>query len=548
MFKSSTSRDIIHDTQASSVNIERRQEDIWGWIDHFENKVDGGNFVYITDTDYKNLFAAFSKLMADIKRSNDQKPVGFHFNGREYSFVDDERCRINTSTNGSLRIELIMVRGGDKKQKLIHVTYSMYKHNNAGYVLAFIGNPTTIIAGNNIRPVRSSTSAYKESLMFYKLGILLPEFIFAAEKKPFQWSSLTKRAIQRGQIKVSNTQWAVYLPSENKKIDLGLLAGLYCARLMQRVDSVSLGEHLGFHSTSTMRNKRNGRLSGVFLTRKKGANHVLTINFYDKAESVLNKKQGKTLSQMEMKTINNAIRLDITAHASYLTSIIKAAKKHAQLLIDIKPEIATKLKVFLGDSKDENITAYKVCRAMSILAIDIKDGEFIKRGFTPWLVQRILDDELRLMSILRKCHEAIDIENVSDPKYKKFLNYWKMHYYQESSEFVDAAVADLKLKKTQIYATRNAIYKDTGIDVFIPYDYWRDLAAASAVYGMSEEDKDMFYKIRMGIVTDQKVIGKTIQKLFASANKKIKKTSVQMLASLQVSAKQIEAEEITALE
>lgn len=536
----STTRDLIHDTHASSVADERKNGVV------FDDT--RANSLYISSEDFKELGVLFKWLRERliVKR----KQLGFHFNGNEYSYIHDQ-CRIlisESDTDGItyVKAELTFMRNSDSDQRWIRVTYSLYHHNSAGPVLAFIGNPTTIVSGSNIRPIRiDDVSRFQETLYFYKLGFLLPAYMFA-DKTAFKWTAKTAKKIQRGEINVSNTQWALYLPSEDKKIDMVLLAGLYCGRSVAQKQSMSLAEYLGFESATTAKGK-DGKLSGVFLIKKRGKNHVLTINFYDKRQSVSNKKQGKSLSSEEIKLIDSSLRLDITAHSAFLQSIVSAAKKHAKKLIEINPQLENKLDRFLLTKPNAPITAYLICRAMSILAIQSSKDRYnnkvlYKGSFTSWLLTRVLEDELHLMSILKYGGSYLHAE-ARDEKHNAILKTWR-------SDHEDIVETILKQKEFKEYSTawvykqRKEIIEQYGIDIFVPYNYWIELSHLNQAYGLSLTERGLLYEARFNPgLSDQKVVN-IVRKLSKKSSKKFNIGTRKLLASLQMVAQQIKADKL----
>lgn len=530
MVARSKQRDLIHDTQASSLTGEGAvMDDV------------RANNMHITDGDFRKLGLAFKRLRSDLAGGIE---LAFNFNGSEYSFVKPQ-CRVTlTDVDGIIsyaKAELTFVRDSDKGQKWITVTYSLYRHNSSGPVLAFIGNPTTVVAGNNIRPIRiDDVSRFQETMYFYQLGfLLLPKVL---ERYAFRWEHRTAKDLMRGKVNVSNTQWALYLPSDDKRIDMVLLAGLYCGRSVKKEVSKCLAEYLGFESATVLKGE-NGHLSGVFLTKKKGTNHSLTINFYDKRQSVANKKQGKTLSDEEIKLIDGAIRLDITAHVPFLQIIINAAKKHIGELSKVQPGLRDKLKRFTLDT-DSKVTAYMICRAMSILAVQVKDGELYKGSFTTWLVQRILEEELHLISILKYGSSYLHTET-RDADHNAIMKIWRSKAFGNSSEFCQAVLKQFTERSLSwVYKQRKEIMAQYGLDVFVPYDYWLELSNLNMAYGLSRTEQIKLYEARFNPDLSPSVAGRTIRQLTRSSAKAFNKGTKKLLTSLQLVAKQVNAERL----
>lgn len=530
-----TMRDLIHDTQATSIQSEGSIADD-----------SSANNLAIEKADFVRLGTLFKRLRDGLARQ-DFEWEGFRFNTKEYTYLNKE-CHIvlNEDRMGIhyVRAELTFYREGDKSGKWVKCTYTLYQHNNSGPVLAFIGNPTTIVSGNNIRPIRvDDVSRFRESLSFYKLGFMLLRFIFADQD--FQWSKRTEKRIQRGDINVSNTQWALYLPSQYKVFDLGLLADLYCSRRMAGEKTMALAEYLGFEFATVLKNQQ-GELTGVFLVKKKGTNHVLTVNFYDKRQSVSNKKQSLTLTDLEMKLVNSALRLDITAHRPFLQSLILAAYNHGKKLIAVQPKLRTKLKRFMTGNLQQ-CNAYMICRAMSILAVQIKDDKLYGGSFTTWLMRRILEEELHLISLLK--YGTTQEDNKQNDEHAALLRIWRSQPFSSSSAFIKTIRESPQFNNisvSTVYRKRQEILDACGIDIFVPYTYWLDYDSLSRDYGLTFEERKERYRLSRDSKLSHAEFGRKTRQLDAKARKLLQANSHRLLHSLQLVAKPVEAAELKA--
>lgn len=450
-----TTRTIIHDTHAA----------------HVEDLLSGnpsGNMVHLTAREFDALHSAFAQLGSRMGAHE----YGAHFHGREYTLLGAQ-SRVQLSSGGGLRAELTFVRAGDSAQRWIHCTYSLYTHANGARVCAFIGNPTTLIAGSNVRPVRVDDVGHMgETLTFFRVGFDFLCALFPA----FGWSTGTAARIATGDIAVSNTQWALYLPTADKQRDLALLSGLYCARLNAVDTSTSLCEHLGFSDATPAKNDA-GALTGLFLTRRAGRNHVLSINFYDKRASIAAKHQGNALEPGEAELIANSLRLDITAHTRWLETMIRAAQRHIDVLETAKPGLRVRLARFCETTTP---TAARVARAMNLLGYTVRNGTLVHVGFTAWLLQQILDRELRLISLLRCTLDVLHVDH-ADPVCAGALRVWRT----EPAGCIYEAIAracGCSARTARRAAAR--LIADCAVDVDVPYRYWLGYLAASLTYGL----------------------------------------------------------------
>lgn len=486
-------RQLVYDTHASNILSELDNSDKpWPWpptgIDLGEQRA---NNLQLNMADFKQLAKLFTGLQQRL--CNTPGEVGFTFNRREYTFIPQE-CHIAIGHGGKggsvdyVKAELRLTMGG----RFVRITYSLYLHNNSGPTLAFIGNPTTIITGSNIRPIRvDGVSTYRETLIFYQLGFLMLPAIFHREK--FTWTKQVAKRIQLGEINVSNTQWALYLPTDSKRRMLALLTSLYASMLPDKHQPMQLAEYLGWESATKMQDER-GQLTGLFLVKKRGRNHVLTVNFYDKRESVHNRKQGGKLLASEAKLIDGAIRLDITGHAAFLLSMIKLAQKRASELAEIRPELRSKLRRFVLDNSDR-ITAYRLCRAMSILAIKVEHGELYKGSFTGWLMQRVVEQELKLLSILQHGEQYVHITG-KDQLDQQILSVWRKLPRNQPDIIAGLQRAFPDHQQRWAYRQVDRVRQEYGLDMRLPYVYYLDSDALMQHYGLTVADRALAYDAR----------------------------------------------------
>lgn len=543
-FKRNT-RDIIHDTHASHI--------IDGEVE--VANTEQGNSIQITQNEFKALRTEFLGLSRIIHQRINYPII---FAGTTYNLLH-EKCAVTQNSSGSIKVNLVLIRSGDTNQQWISLTYSLYLHNKSGPLLAFIGNPTTLLNGNNLRAVRftDSKSLSNERLSFYQVG-----FRFLTDLFPkFVWSKSTQNAIRKGHIQLSNTQWALYIPTKDERIDLALLAGLYCGRLSDRTTSKCLAEYIGFESASVLKGS-NGNLSGLFLVRKYNRNHVLTVNFYDKKQSIANKKQGKSLSEIDLSVIANTIRLDITAHRAFLEILIREARKLAPVLSANKPsKTRQRIEEFLAESTYSvngkmcvEINARNIVLSMYILSHNFDDPKNVQYcGFTPWLLHRVLEKELRLFSLLKGAPETLQVPSTDlayelfkfwktyDPKdTDTFREDFKKYYSQKNARDGNKRV----LRDATFYEWRNHILKTYGIDVFIPLDYWIDHGFVHLAYGLKGAQKMEFLDAINVKFDDGATALKLLKKYRKLSSNKLSDTRYSLLTSLEVVAKQIPANEV----
>lgn len=554
-----TKRDVFHDTHSSTLDDRIEYSKVKKKIQTGYVEGSEGTTLPLSETDFDNLFSKFLSLGKALQSGRD---VGFNFNEQEYTFRYSE---LGNSTEGTviyhkdtsyLRAELSYVSNSDSEQKHINLTYTMYMHNKNGPVISFIGNPTTILNGNNIRPVRfEGVSRFHENLMFYQIAFYLLEHMFE-----FKFSKIVRRTIKLGDFKTANSQLVMLFGSTDKALDIGLLSSLYCSRLGARKKSKALGEYLGFSVNNVYPD-----LSGVFLTKKQGNNPYLTINVYDKTQSVKNKKQGRTLTSVEKKVINETLRFDITLHSTMLESIIKEAMGKVPELCEIQPAFRKKLYgkeewkfIQTTDNKKNQtnkkirVTANRICRAMQILSLEIKDGKIYNVGFSKYLIDRILDKELKLIPILEFNPSALngpikisskeaktEREKTVIEKLNNLLDYWKSY---KGTDIISDYYREYNIGLSSIYRYRQEIRNRLKIDISVPYEYWLDFDIVNIAYGLSTKDKVQLRDIIVNSDNfDSEELGNRLKKLTKKSNSLKKTDAGGLLSSIKMVARQITA-------
>jgi hypothetical protein len=526
-------RNVITDTHASTALSQIKEPGELNWEER-------RNSTEIELSDFETLYRYFDMLGSMLHRSNQQ--IGFNFNGNEYTFIS-RQCRVTEKMRGGhIHAELTMKRNSDPAQKWIVLTYSLFMRHDGKRILSFIGNPTTIVSGSNIRPIAvKNATAFKESLSFFQMGFQLLKSIFADNE--FEWSKETAKRLQRGEIRVNNAQWAVYLGSKDKQLDMALLSGLYCGRLVTKGYSRSLSEHLGFEAKGMMKGAKD-KITGLFLMKQKGRNHVLSVNFYDKKQSVANKKQTKSLSELELNLIDNTLRLDITAHPRFLDSILRAAKKRSGELIEDRPELATNMKRFLETPLTGGCTAYMLCKAMHILSLyKDKTGKWTKGSFTKWLIDRVLNDELHLMSILKQEPRLLANFKTDNAQIQRAIQIWQVH--KSDLHILEVLEQKLRVSASACYRLLNKIREQHGIDITVPYRYWIDLDLLSAVYGLSTKERIEYHNTMFSHSLGAVERDRALEKLHLKSKKSLQHSKESLRSNLDLNPIWIDADTYT---
>ena len=231
----------------------------------------------------------------------------------------------------------IVLRCPSEPRRQVHVRYTLGYHAVARKTkLIAQFNPTTIVAGNNVRPVaipgawRAEAPAWPSSSLpvFGSMLRLGYDLLDAMHAQAFQGKRLFSRSstdIRAGRFRVLRAQWASYIPTRDRLGFLQLLPTIYGHTILSGKGTVDLAHHLGLIFDPYPRDGTEER-TGIVLQKRHGKKPAWSVVFYDKRARVAQMKQLKTLTEAEIAIISTSVRLDVTAHPPGIVSICKTAQ------------------------------------------------------------------------------------------------------------------------------------------------------------------------------------------------------------------------------
>jgi len=387
----------------------------------------------------------------------------------------------------------IVLAPKDKPNQFIRVAYRIYrnalwKDGAPLYFLECSGNPTTVLAGNNVLPITMTnrktgaiepipSSAWRPMLTVNRvLFELLATLNHALNHEPNdcivnEYFDFRKDAeVKRGDFELVRTQFCCYLPTPNVQRFLQLLTVLYAPLVTEAEGVINLAEHLGLkvkHFTD-----KKHRITGIQFQWRHGKKLVTSLVFYDKRRRVAQMRQGKTLSEEEMDLVQENVRFDITLHKRGIEQFIGSAKKELEKKRLTTPNFLENLpaKEFLDNKPHPTMWWFE--RAVIVHSSSASDGKVTRKSFANWLVARALGDMLRLTSIV-KCtpaalHAFVDLDEL-------VVKAWRQAEKFEAGSWAKEIVEISGLEKTAVYEHRKRLLKAHGIDIAIPYPFYRDM-------------------------------------------------------------------------
>lgn len=278
---------------------------------------------------------------------------------------------------------------------------------------------------------------------------------------------------------VSSITWAMYIKCRDK---------------LQAIDTLKMSYGRDVPGTELPRRKLCNLIgfsmvydedlaeTGFLLIQKHHKNRVLTINFYDKAKSNLDKKTTG-LSKEELEIVNNHLRLDITAHRPYLEHVFNKAKQVAKKLTSTK----MKLKYLHPETVSEfakqpimKTTSRNLIISYILLSCVYNETEkkWYKTSFSRWLKKDILVDRLMLDKILA-FGGKMDLDQQMSEWEQSIIKKWKKGEeirYESSGEWK-------RLEKLQ---------QKLNLNFKLPYRLLESIIVLDSVYGIPEKMQDRY--------------------------------------------------------
>ena len=419
-------------------------------------------------------------------------PAGsvFVFYGRAHELVlphpanPDQGTRWIPDLAGGGKLKLVLSRVDEPAQQ-VHLEYHAYKQQGtvgldepeSSLVATF--NPTTIPTGNNVLVATIAdpetgeidhlpSSSPRILRTVYRMGLrLLPELARQAGLTNGDlFSDRTLRAIKDGDVHVTRSQWAAYLPADVLAF-LQLLVVLYNQDIAHKKGIIQLATHLGLTFT---RYPPTGPLTGVTLQKHQGNKLQYSMSFYDKAVEVARMRQGRTLTLLEAATVRSHVRLDVTVHSAGVLTLIGEARRRLPQLLQKWPKFldAPSTQRFL--TEEPRATVWWLERAVSILA-HTTTPDCSRRSFGAWLLPEMLREVLRLDSIAGFTTADLDaMTRLND----KVVAAWRKTERAED-DWAGALAQAAQCSKGWVYARRKQLLARYKIDLATPFAFYRDL-------------------------------------------------------------------------
>ncbi len=389
---------------------------------------------------------------------------------------------------GGGEAQIVLARVDEPAQQ-VRLSYKLVRaageDPDSGWLTAEF-NPTTILAGNNVHPATiadpetGEVSPYPSSDLtvirqMHRLGFNLLDELRqqAMGTKHSLFRRNTSSAIDCGDFHLVRAQWCAYLPTPHVPQFLQVLTALTGHHIRRGTGMIHLADHLGF-SFVKFRHEKTDDLTGVLLKKKHGEKPLFSLNFYDKRKRIADMKQGKTLLPAEVATIRENVRFDITAHSEGVIAIAKAARRRLRRMLQrgATPFGEDFVEDFL--SGEVEATAWRLEGAIFVLSHRLNEGHLVRKSFGEWLVPYMINNILRLNLITGftrdNFHRFVSL-HLDD----EIIAAWRVDETTESGGWAARLAEKVGCSIQTVYTRQKEWLKEYGIDIKVPYAFYRDL-------------------------------------------------------------------------
>jgi hypothetical protein len=410
--------------------------------------------------------------------------------------------RSDDPTDLSIKIQMTLAPK-DQPAQHIRVTYRLFKNNcceeddpeyrkegDPRYFLECEGNPTTVLAGNNVFPVTTvdqetgeaeklpSSSRASMKVVNRALCDLLKavsEAVLPDRQCLLDFWTLNR--IEEGNFELVRAQYCCYLSTPNVLRFLQLICLLYAQTVHDAERVSTLANHLGLAVKQFI--GKNNRVTGVQFQKRHGTKPVVSLVFYDKQRRIAQMRQGKTLAPEEKELVNRAVRYDMTLHRRGIEQMVGEARKVLEEHRQKRPNfLANAVSAnFLRETPETTMEMFE--DAVTILSHKVVRNMPKRYSFSSGLVKRTLNGILGLGNIVKwtpaRLHAFTELPNpVVKAWYAPELTKGKGRW-PKKGDWTTPIMERTGLGKTHVYEERKQLLAEHGIDISIAHKFYRDL-------------------------------------------------------------------------
>jgi hypothetical protein len=344
-------------------------------------------------------------------------------------------------------------------------------------------NPTSLTIGNNTHPAAFfdpqtgvadvwPSSSWAAMTRAFRLGFA---FLAALAAPDDLFDAATQLAIARGDFHLESVQYAANKPAAKVTDFLQVGAVIYGQTIARGRGIINNAKHLGlrfkpYHPPD--QDPHENWLSGFMLQKLQGKKLHVSVAFYDKLVSLQQKHQETTLSLAEAQTVNQSVREDITAHSSFILTIVAAAREKLANMdaTDRQFFALISLEEFLRGPPTASV--WWLQRAIYVLSHWRQQGRWVRYSFGTWLVPFVEQKVLHLdvvASITTEGYYALLA--LQDP----IALAWRSDPTPGAADWAGRLARAAGCKRSTVYNRRETWRKKYGIDIAYPLQMYSDI-------------------------------------------------------------------------
>ena len=305
----------------------------------------------------------------------------------------------------------------------------------------------------------------------FRLGFSFLEAM--AEPEPL-FDDAAKLAIEQGGVHLVSVQYAATkaVLSVTEFLQVGTV--IYGQTIARGQAIINNADHLGLDFEPFKHDDANEeRLSGFTLKKKHGKKHHLTASFYDKLIRVQQMHQESTLSLAEAQTVDQSVREDITAHSSFILTIVNAARKKLANMdeADRKFFDVVSPEQFLQGTPMPTI--WWLQRAIYVLSHKRRPwGLWVRNSFATWLVPYVDKHVLHLDVVasitVRGYHALLALND-------EVAAAWRTDPKPGVSDWAGRLARIAGCKRSTVYNRREEWWQEYGVDIKYSLHMYSDI-------------------------------------------------------------------------
>jgi hypothetical protein len=342
-------------------------------------------------------------------------------------------------------------------------------------------NPTTLTVGSNVHPAAFldpptgvahlwPSSSWPAMTRAFRLGFAFLEAM--SEPEPL-FDAATKRVIARGDFHLVRVQYAATKAVTDVTDFLQVSTVIYEQTIARGRGIINNARHLGLRFKPYAHpDPDEDRLSGLTLQKYHGTKPHVSVSFYDKLVRLQQMHQEGTLSLVEAQTVDQSVREDITAHSSFVLTIVAAAREKLANMDEADRQFFDFLSPDQFLQGTPRSTVWWLQRAIYLLSHQRWRGRWVRYSFATWLVPFVEKEVLHLDVVAgittRGYHSMLAL---NDP----VADAWRSDPTPGAGNWAGRLAKVAGCKRSTVYNRRDEWREKYGIDIAFPLQMYSDI-------------------------------------------------------------------------